>query len=76
MIEAKLEQISNQITDLKLDILKREDQMETRIQLLEEWKKRAEQVAERGPRNSYYKWAIVASWAGIILAAIALIFHI
>ena len=69
-IEAKLEEISKQITDLKLDIMKRESEIETRIELLEDWKKRAEQ----GPRTTYFKWALVASWVSILITAVALIF--
>ena len=69
-IEAKLDEISKQLTDLKLDIMKREGELETRIELLEDFKKRAEQ----GPRTTYFKWALVASWVSILITAAALVF--
>ena len=69
-IEFKLDEIAKQLADLKLDIMKREDELETRLELLEDWKKRAEQ----GPRTTYFKWALVASWVSILITAAALIF--
>ena len=68
-IEEKLDAISSQLTELKMDVIKREDQLESRIQLLEDWKRRVEQE----PKNTYYKWALIASWVSIFIAAVAVI---
>ena len=68
-IEEKLDEISNQLTELKMDVLKRTDQLESRIQLLEDWKRRVEQE----PKYNYYKWALIASWVSIFIAAVAIV---
>ena len=69
-IEEKLDALNNSINEIKLNMVKEIDSLDSRVKLLESWQRDKEQH----PKNVYYKWALVASWVSIGIAFAALIF--